>query len=143
VPAVEVKRDTLRRGAADFDRGVNYEYTLRELPTGELVGGVGVDRERGPTTAEIGYWVRSDRTRRGYATAGAGALIDAVFAGLPTIDAVEIRMDKGNVASAAIPPKLGFLLAGEETFDGPRTSAQTGQGWIWVLSREHWNDTGR
>ena len=43
---------------------------------GEVVGGFGLHGRQGPGILEIGYWVRSDRTGRGYATAGARALTD-------------------------------------------------------------------
>jgi hypothetical protein len=45
-------------------------------------------------------------------------------------------MDQANRASAAIPPKLGFRLEGEETMRDVVTSGHTGKGWIWTRVRE-------
>ena len=87
----------------------------------------------GPGAIEIGYWVRSDRTSRGYATAAARALTEAAFAHLP-VDQVEIRMDRANRASAAVPLKLGYRLFGHEERE-VLTPGHTGRGLIWVRRR--------
>ena len=101
---------------------------------GELVGGFGLHDRRGPGILEIGYWVRSDRTGRGYATAAAWALTDVAFDRFPQIDRIEIRCDPANVASAAIPPKLGYRLDRIETVE-VEAEAQTGKQQVWVLDR--------
>jgi RimJ/RimL family protein N-acetyltransferase len=84
---------------------------------GEVVGAFGLHDRQGPGILEIGYWVRSDRTGRGYATAAARALTDAAFAGFPDVDQVEIRCDPANLASAAVPAKLGYRLDPERTVE--------------------------
>lgn len=59
---------------------------------------------------EIGYWVRSDATGQGYVSEAArGAL--GLASSLPGMTRVLIRCDERNVASAAIPRRLGFHLA--------------------------------
>jgi RimJ/RimL family protein N-acetyltransferase len=117
-----------------FDRDEDWNYALVEKSTGEVVGSAGLHVKDDPDSREIGYWVRSDRTRRGYATSAATALSDAAFR-LLEIDRVIIRMDKANVASASVPPKIGFRLLGEE--DRPReTPGHTGTGLIWVRNRD-------
>jgi len=85
--------------------------------------------------AEIGYWVRSDRTRRGYATAAADALTTAPFDYLSEVMKVIIRMDKANLASAALPPRLGYTLEGEEILRDVVTTGHTGEGWNWAQPR--------
>jgi len=77
---------------------------------GEVVGALGLHDRQGPGTLEIGYWVRSDRTGRGYATAAARALTEVGFACFPDVDRMMIRCHPDNRASAAIPPKLGYRL---------------------------------
>jgi len=73
--------------------------------------------------SEIGYWVRSDRTGRGYATAAARALTRAALQASPLVHRVQIRCDPANLASAAIPPKLGYRLD------------EAGSQLVWVLDR--------
>jgi RimJ/RimL family protein N-acetyltransferase len=81
-----------------------------------VVGGCGLHRRRAECL-EIGYWVGSDRHRRGYATAAAQCLTDSGFACVDGVARIEIRMDRANVASAGVPAKLGYELAGEAAYD--------------------------
>ncbi|HJV09625.1 MAG TPA: GNAT family N-acetyltransferase [Acidimicrobiales bacterium] len=104
---------------------------------GEVVGGFGLHGRRGPGILEIGYWVRSDRARQGYATAAAGALTDMSFASFPATFRVEIRCDPANAASAAVAAKLGYQLAGEIGSD-VIAAAQTGVQQVWAVSRTTW-----
>ena len=101
---------------------------------GELVGGFGLHDRRGPGILEIGYWVRSDRTGRGYATAAAGALANVAFDRFPLVHRIEIRCDPANLASAAIPPKLGYRLDRTDAVE-VEAEAQTGKQQVWVLDR--------
>lgn len=83
-----------------------------ERTTGELLGSVeldGIDLRRGQ--AELGYWVRSDRTRRGYAAEAAWA---ALRYGFETLRLHKVRADVavGNTASARVLDKLGFVREG-------------------------------
>jgi RimJ/RimL family protein N-acetyltransferase len=134
MPTVEAERAFLLERQRCFDADEDWGYFLIESGTGELVGGAGLHRrERG--VVEIGYWVRTDRTRRGYATAAAGALTSAAFAHLSDVDRVTIRIDQGNGASAAVPPKLGYRLDGEDPLREIIASGHTGKGWIWVRTR--------
>ena len=103
---------------------------------GEAVGAFGLHDRRGPGILEIGYWIRSDRTGRGYATAAARALTAAALDGCPLVDRLEIRCDPANLASRAIPPKLGYRLDRIEDAD-VETTAQTGRQEVWVLDRVH------
>ena len=134
MPTADAERDFLVAQRSAFDEGKDWGYFLIEPSTGELVGGAGLHPKEGGV-AEIGYWVRSDRTGRGYATAAAGALTAAAFEYLPEVERVIIRMDQGNMASAAVPPKLGYRLAGEDPLREIVTSGHTGNGWIWVRTR--------
>ncbi|MHB2027797.1 MAG: GNAT family N-acetyltransferase [Acidimicrobiales bacterium] len=121
-----------------FDADEEWNYALFERSTRELVGSVGVRLLDDPDCPEIGYWVRSDRTGRGYATGAARALIESIFQYFTNVDEVKIRMDQANRASAAVPPKLGFTRCEEE--DRPIEAAgHTGRGFIWRLRRDEWH----
>ena len=121
-----------------FVSGGGFGYVVRETATNELVGEVGGEIGADGISAEIGYWVRTDRAGRGYATAAAAALTSLVFEAFAPIERVEIRMDKGNVRSRAVPERLGFSLVGEEAFDTPPLVGQTGEGLIWQITRAQW-----
>jgi len=134
-PTRSTELATLQEFHAAFDADQDWAYFLFETNNDELVGGIGLHPRDGGVV-EIGYWVRSDRTRRGYATAAAGALTSAAFERLTEVHRVIIRMDQGNIASAAVPRKLGFQLDGEEADRETVTAGHTGRGWIWSQNRQ-------
>ncbi|MEQ1702841.1 MAG: GNAT family protein [Ilumatobacteraceae bacterium] len=137
VPSIEAERAVFAAGTVDFDRDIDWGYSIIETPTDEVVGGCGVHPRDGHTYLEIGYWVRSDRHARGYATTAVRHLIDACFRHVAAAERVEIRMDVANVASARVPLKLGFVLLGEEERE-PLTSGHTGHGLVWSVARSQW-----
>lgn len=140
VPTPETLQDDLARNEAAFDQGAEWHFVMDEPESGDIVGGASLcDRHGG--TLEIFYWVRTDRTRRGYATAAARALTDAAFDHVPGAERVEICMDSANSASAAIPRRLGYRLWGEVERE-LRTTGQRGFGYVWSIDRTSW-ESGR
>ena len=134
MPTAAEQLEVLRAGEAAFDADQEWAYAAIERRGALVVGSAGLHPRSGPGTVEIGYWVRTDRTGRGYATVMARALAEAAFDHLADIDQVQIRMDRANLASAAVPPKLGFRLLGGEERD-VLTPGHTGEGLIWALDR--------
>jgi RimJ/RimL family protein N-acetyltransferase len=95
--------------AAWFQVGEDWHYGIFAPGEQRVIGGCGLHPRIGPLGIEIGYWIRADETRRGYATEAAEALTRAALA-LPGIERVEIRCDARNHPSAGIPRKLGYQL---------------------------------
>ncbi len=120
--------------AADFVADREWRFALRTVDDGRILGEVALfsrtaagrvpyaDADR----AEVGYWLRADVTGRGLATDATRAMID-LAAGLSRFSHVEIRCDARNAASAAVPTRLGFVLA--TTVPDPDTQLQ-----IWTLA---------
>jgi RimJ/RimL family protein N-acetyltransferase len=137
LPTLEQQRTVLAEGSAAFDAGIDFGYVIREALRGVLVGGSGAHRRVGPGAVEIGYWVRTDRHGRGYATRAVGALTDAVFQCLDDVDRIEIHMDCANVASARVPAKLGYRLL--HTEQRPKVAlGHTGEAFVWRTTRAEW-----
>jgi RimJ/RimL family protein N-acetyltransferase len=82
--------------------------------------------------AEIGYWLREDLTGRGLITEAVQAII-AVARGVGAFRHLEIRCDARNVASAAVPRRLGFALASIEMQDGVREGEAPVELQTWTL----------
>ena len=122
------------KGQNDFDEGKAWNYGLFERISGELVGPAGLHREDDRDCPEIGYWVRTDRTRRGYATQAASALTAAAFKCLPDVQQVKICVDQANTASAFVPRKLGCHLARKES-QPIEAKSHTGTVEVWILQR--------
>ena len=134
MPSVEDELAVLEAAESAFNADRDWNYSLFEMKSDQLVGCAGLHPRPGPGAVEIGYWVRSDRTGRGYATAAAQALTEAAFGYLPDVNRAEIHMDQANAASAAIPPTLGYRLDREE--ERERLAAgHTGRGFVWILIR--------
>jgi RimJ/RimL family protein N-acetyltransferase len=140
-PTVEGHVAVLADGEDRFDQDLEWQYVVVEPPTGQVAGAVGLHRRGGPATVEIGYWIRTDATGRGYATMASRALTGAAFTHLTHVDTVEIRMDRGNRRSAAVPPRLGFHRVAEvdQEIDAP---GQCGRWWVWQMTRQRWEGTG-
>jgi RimJ/RimL family protein N-acetyltransferase len=125
----------LQDGEAGFEKDQAWEYFIFEIESNELVGMAGLNNSRVAAGAiEISYWIRSDRTGRGYATEATRALVDNVLANVEEITSIEIHMDAANHASASIPQKLGFSLLREE-YSERRAIAHTGRDQVWRLRR--------
>lgn len=137
VPSRESERAVIRDAIVSFDSGADWQYSLFEAVGDALVGGCGLHRTSTDGCAEIGYWVRSDRSGQGYATAAANCLTSAAFAALPELNTVQIRMDRANAASARVPEKLGYRLVGTELRE-VLADGHTGLGQMWTVDREDW-----
>jgi RimJ/RimL family protein N-acetyltransferase len=127
-------RGVLAQGKEDFDADRKWDYSMFETQSGDLVGGAGLHRSEVPSCFEIGYWVHSHRTGKGYATIAARALVGAAFRYLNNASQIMIRMDVGNLASASVPPKLGFSLIRQEDRE-ILAKGHTGRGYVWTLNR--------
>ena len=87
-----------------------------ERDSGRLVASTGLhDPNWKMRIFEIGYWVRSDKTRKGYATELTNALLRYAFEAL-CANVVKIGHAKGNHASRRVVEKLGFQHHAERKF---------------------------
>ena len=110
--------------------GTEFQYGMFDHGGTGVVGGCGLHARGDPGSLDIGYWVHVDHLRRGIATASAAALSRAALA-LPGVERVEIHCDAANLASAAVPRKLGFRLARVE--ERPRAApGESGRRMVWV-----------
>lgn len=137
VPTRAELGEFVERSIAAFDADEGWNYFLREGADGPIVGGPGLHRRGGKNDLEIGYWVRSDRCGRGYATTASKVLTTAAFDAPLGVERVRICMDAANAASAAVPRKLGYSLV-EEVEREVATPGQSGRGLVWAVERARW-----
>jgi RimJ/RimL family protein N-acetyltransferase len=133
-PTPASTRAVVEAGAADFESDLEWAYVVTRPGDRHVLGCAGVHRRGGPGTVEIGYWVRSDATGRGIATAAARALTDAVLTHLDDVARIRICVDEANVRSAAVPARLGFRVDQVEVTP-PRAPGQSGRSVVHVLER--------
>jgi RimJ/RimL family protein N-acetyltransferase len=93
--------------AADraFDAGQTFAYAV--TVDGGVVGYCNLTPE-GDDGAEVGYWVRTDRTGAGIGTRAIDALVLAATTALPALAWVDADVHADNVASRRLLAKCGF-----------------------------------
>lgn len=116
--------------AESWDSNRDFGYLIVDADAGSILGGGGLHRRGPPDVLEIGYWRRSDAGGRGIVTALARELTTAGLA-LRGIERIEIHCDVANEASAAVPRRLGFTMAGiiDQAVKAP---GETGRQMVWV-----------
>ena len=117
-----------------FLAGEDWPYGIFSLTDHSIVGACGLHRRSGPNTLEIGYWIDRRYTRQGYATEAARALTATAF-DLSWIEAVEIRCDPENVASAAVQSRLGYSLVEILKGDTVTPAGESRDTMVWRLDR--------
>ncbi|HZQ81232.1 MAG TPA: GNAT family protein [Gaiellaceae bacterium] len=105
------KVELLRRFRAGFDADENYTYGVFARDESRLLGGSGLHPRGGPASLEIGYWIRADALRQGYAAELTAVLTRAAFE-ICSVERVDIQIDPENERSAGVPRKLGFTHEG-------------------------------
>ena len=122
-----------RDAAADFlaqsqDRwasGKAYGYAITE--DGVVAGSCALMRPPIGGVLQLGYWLHPAHTGRGLATIASSLLVEQA-ALLPGIMRVEIWHDVTNVASEAVPRRLGFVEMARQSIRG-----EAGTDVVWEL----------
>lgn len=73
----------------------------------KYLGSTGLHTRLGENEREIGYWIRADYIRNGYATEVTAALTKIGFE-VEGLSAIEIHCHRNNINSSKIPEKLGY-----------------------------------
>ena len=106
----EETADFVRRSESSWQEETALNLLMVEQDSGEIVGATGYPRlDWQVPKFEIGYWVRSDRVGRGYASESTWLLARHAFEVLGA-NRVELRMDDRNERSWSVAERLGFAL---------------------------------
>lgn len=109
---VEQSEEHCRTMLARWHAREELDFCFRERPGGSLVGKGGLHTiDWTIPKFEIGYWIRSARTGRGFATEAALGLVELARAHLGA-RRLEITCDARNAASRRVAKKCGFELEG-------------------------------
>ncbi|QGK71354.1 GNAT family N-acetyltransferase [Allosaccharopolyspora coralli] len=101
---------------------------------GAIIGACELMARIGAGGLEIGYWLHPRHTGHGVMTRAVAALIDEAWR--IGADHVEIVHDEANIASGAIPRRLGFTEVDRRSPpQQPVTSAEVGVDVVWRLTR--------
>lgn len=97
---------------AEFARGEHYSFVACDLSNGAFLGSVGLNFvNRIHNFANLGYWVRSGRTRQGIATAATRLIAQFAFQELK-FSRLEIVVAAENISSLRVAEKAGARCEG-------------------------------
>ena len=109
---IEQARQFCADARAGFDDGRDFTALLTLADDDRFIGVASIlARDEAVPSFEIGYWVHTEHTGRGYATEATEVLTRLAFEDRGG-RRVELRMDEGNRRSQAVAERLGFELEG-------------------------------
>lgn len=104
--------ESIRKSHIQFLQREDLRLLVFSNETGEFIASAGLHRINWDIPQfEIGYWIDSRFSGKGYMVEAAKGITDYAFTELKA-NRVEIRCDSLNKKSRAIPEKLGFKLEG-------------------------------
>ncbi len=115
-----------------------FDFTVRtQDDVDRHIGNVSVwQTSQQNSTGEVGYWIRSDETGKGYGTEAAAAVVKIGFEELG-FHKVVLRIAVGNIGSERIATKIGFTLEGIL-----RDEVKVGDEWLdhtaWSMLSPEW-----
>lgn len=136
--SLDEKVKLLRRFRGRFDLDQDYTYGIFSTDENRVLGGCGLHTRLGPNAYEIGYWIHKDFINRGLATETVAALTRVAFE-VGGVDRVEIHISADNLASAAVPPKLGYRLEGILSRRLTGSDGELHHMMIWTLFSSDYN----
>lgn len=101
-----------RNAQEAFEKQVDLAWLAFDRSTGRLIGSAGLHRTdwQLPRT-EVGYWIRSSETGKGFASEAVNALTGWALATLRAVR-VELVTDEQNAGSRGVAKRCGFRLEG-------------------------------
>jgi RimJ/RimL family protein N-acetyltransferase len=111
-PTLQSAEVRCRKAAANFLLRADLPYLAFERSSGRLVASIGLHRtDWALPKTEVGYWVRTSETGKGYACEGVQALVSWAMDSLQA-ERVELVTDERNLGSRAVAERCGFRLEG-------------------------------
>jgi RimJ/RimL family protein N-acetyltransferase len=109
-PTLEGTRSQTVNSGRDWDDNTEFHFCLVDKGSGEVLGIAGLNRD-GDGSAELHYWIRSDRSRQGLTTEACKALIAWAPRALG-VERLTLWAGRENAASRRVANKLGFKHIG-------------------------------
>lgn len=122
---LEETEENLRKAQAEYILREDIRLYVMRKEDDIFLGSTGLHRMNWETKKfEIGYWMDSRYSKKGYMTEAVELLTNFTFDKL-LANRVEIRCDSKNINSRRIPEKLGYTLEGtlrHDSYDSTGTS---------------------
>jgi ribosomal-protein-serine acetyltransferase len=105
-------QDWVKKHPVEWKKGAAYNFAICDMKTGEIIGVCSIgDFSEMKKRANLGYWVRSDRTGRGIAVAATRLLAKWGFDALD-LKRIEILVAVENARSLRVAEKVGAKREG-------------------------------
>jgi ribosomal-protein-serine acetyltransferase len=112
VPEVEETESNIRKAHAKFLTREDLRFHIYHKEQGNFIGSTGLHYiDWKVPKFEIGYWVKTSESKKGYVTEAIKALAQFAFQELKA-KRVEIECDSRNERSRKVAERLGFTLEG-------------------------------
>ncbi len=139
----EIEAKHAKSMALYAQEGFSFLFMI-EKATGEMVGHCGIKRVDNPLARnlgdhEVGWLVREDRWRRGYAEEAMHAVLDWAFGrvGAPHVVALT---SEANVGSWSLMEKLSMVRRRDLDFDDPAYPPEDRRTILYSLTAEQWQE---
>ncbi len=110
--SIEESRAWIESRDEAWEKETDYDFVITDAKDGFFLGGCGLNRfDHANRTANIGYWVRTSRTKGEVATAAARILVKFGFGDLK-LNRIEIMVAVDNKASQRVVEKTGAKREG-------------------------------
>ena len=136
---VEQKVELTRKFRGLFDRGEDYIYGIFNRDESRALGGTGLHTRPKDNALEIGYWLHKDFINQGLITESTAALTKVAFE-MYHVDRMEIHCAVDNLASAAVPRKLGYVHEATRRRLG-YANGKSSYSMIWTLFADEYPST--
>ena len=110
--SIEDTRECLSKRDDELKRGQEYSFAIYDCRTGTFLGGCGLnDISNEYKIANVGYWVRTNQTKQGIASAATLLLAKFAFEELE-LNRIEIMADIDNKRNQRVAEKVGAKREG-------------------------------
>lgn len=139
----EIEAKHAKSRALYAQEGFSFLFMI-EKATGEMVGHCGIKWVDNPLAKnlgdhEVGWLVREDRWRRGYAEEAMRAVLDWAFGRVDAPHVVALTSEL-NVASWRLMEKLGMARRKDLDFDDPAYPPEDRTTILYSITREQWEN---
>ena len=110
--SIEESRAWVESRAEAWEKGTEYDFAITDARDGFFLGGCGLNHiDQANRIANLGYWVRTSRAKKGVASAAA-RLLAQFGLGKLELNRIEIMAAVGNKASQRVAEKVGAKREG-------------------------------
>lgn len=136
--AVEKTAANIQKAIDEFKAQTGFRIHVFDRESGQIVGSSGYPAVNFKVPmVEIGYWIRTSRTRQGLCSELVRALTDHAVRALRA-QRVEIRCDNDNERSWRVAERMGFTLEGVLRRDGLDCSGRPRDTRVYSMLPEEW-----